>query len=56
MFIYIASMIGVILLVKKFNLLKYYAIDLEYNGNPFSLNDLHSLNQNFNWPDYKGGI
>lgn len=56
MFIYIASIVGVILLVKKFNLLKYYAIDLEYNGNPFSFNDLHYLNTNFKWPDYKGEI
>lgn len=55
MFFYIASIIGVIFLVKKFNLLKYYAMNLEFNEHPFTSSDLHSLNQNFNWPDYKGG-
>jgi len=55
MFFYIASVMCVIFLVKKFNLLKYYAMDLEYNEHPFSVSDLHALNNNFNWPDYKGG-
>ncbi len=55
MFFYIASVIGVIFLVKKFNLLKYYSMNLEFNEHPFTSSDLHALNQNFNWPDYKGG-
>jgi len=56
MFFYIASLVGVIFLVKKFNLLKHYAMDLEYNETPFTMSDLRALNQNFNWTDYKGGI
>ena len=55
MFLYIASLMCVIFFIKKFNLLKYYVLDLEYNEQPFTVNDLHSLNRNFDWPDYKGG-
>jgi hypothetical protein len=56
MFLYIASLMCVIFFIKKFNLLKYYVLDLEYNEQPFTVNDLHSLNRNFDWPDYKGGM
>ena len=35
-------------LVKKFNLFKYYAMDLEYNEHPFTSSHLHALNKNFN--------
>ena len=55
MFLYIASLMCVIFFIKKFNLLKYYVLDLEYNEQPFTVNDLHTLNRNFDWPDYKGG-
>lgn len=55
MFFYIASFVCLFFLVKKFYLLKMTPMNLEFNEYPFSKSDLHALNQNFNWPDYKGG-
>ena len=55
MFFYIATVAIAVFLVKRFGLLKYYGMNLEFNDYPFTTMDLHVLNQNFDWPDYKGG-
>ena len=51
MYFYIAIVFVLMLCIKKIYLLK----SLEFNKHPFTVMDLHVLNQNFNWPDYKGG-
>ena len=28
-------------------------MNLEFNEHPFSVSDLHALNQNYDWQDYK---
>ena len=54
MYFYIAIVIVLMLCIKKIYLLKNYPLNLEFNEHPFTTGDLHVLNQNFNWPDYKG--
>ena len=55
MYIYFAIAFVLVLCIKKIYLLANYRLNLEYNEIPFNTMDLHTLNRNFNWPDYKGG-
>ena len=56
MWFYVTAVVGVIWIIKRFNLLRHHPLNLEFNDYPFTTMDLHTINQNFNWPDYKGGF